>query len=156
MSGSEWHDQHLPTPPLHFPRADDRVLGIIAALHDDIGPEVFDEIERSVLRENYDEIHTFERCQHVSSLGIAANRTHRTFEPPHGFVAVDAHYERVTALSRDSENVDVTGVKQVEHTIGERNPTLSFCSPPFGLRQRRNLRSGISRLQSLLAAEGWK
>ena len=156
MSGSEWHNQHLSAPTLHLSRPDDRLLRIIAALHNYIGSEVFDEIEWRVLGKNHDKIHAFERCQYVRALGIASNRTCRTFDSAHRFVAVDSHDERITALAGNSENVDVTWVKQVEHTVGERNPTLSFCSPPFGLRQCRNLGGRGSRLQSLLATEGWK
>jgi hypothetical protein len=50
----------------------------------------------------------------------------------------------------------VARVKQVEHTIGKCDPTSSILSPPLGFRQRRNLRRWISKLQSLLSAEGWK
>jgi hypothetical protein len=50
----------------------------------------------------------------------------------------------------------VAGMKQVEHAIGEGYPTLRSSSPPLGLRPCRNLRRGISRLQSPLSTDGWK
>jgi hypothetical protein len=50
----------------------------------------------------------------------------------------------------------VPGMKQIEHAVGERYPTLLPRSPPFCLRPCRDFFSGIPRLQSLLMTEGWK
>lgn len=156
MSGSEGHYHYAPSPAFHFRRANDRVFRIIAALDDHVRLEVPDEIERRILGENYDEIHALERRQHVRALCVAAHGTRRALEATHGLIAIDADYERVGGFARGGENVNVAGMKQVEHAIGERYPTLPSSSPPLGLRPCRNLRRGISRLQSLLTTNGWK
>jgi len=156
MAGSEGHHHDAPSPALHICRANDRVFRIIAALDDHVGLEMSDEVERRVIGENYDEIHALERRQHVSALGVAAHGARRTLETTHGFIAVDADDERVGGFARGSEDVDMAGMKQVEHAIREGNPTLRSSSPPLGFRPCRNLRRGISRLQSLLSTVGWK
>lgn len=156
MAGSEGHHHDAPSPALHFCRANDRVFRIITALDDHVGFEMPDEIERRVIGKNYDEIHALERRQHVSALGVAAHWARGALETAHGFIAVDADDECVRGIACDGEDVDVAGMKQVEHAIGERYPTLSSSSPPLGLRPCRNLRRGISRLQSLLSTDGWK
>ena len=156
MSGSEGHYHDSPSPALHFRGTNNRVFRIIAALDDHVGLEMPDEAERSVLGEHYDEIHALERRQHVCAFGVAAHGARGALEPAHGLIAVDADDERVGGFARGREEVDVAGMKQVEHTIGERYPTLPSSSPPLGLRPCRNLRRGISRLQSLLTTDGWK
>lgn len=156
MSGSERHHYDAPSPAFHFRCADDGVFRIVATLDDHVGLEMPDEIERRVLRKNYDEIDAFERRQHVGALGIAAHRPGRTLEAPHRLVAVESYDERVSGFARGGEDVDVTRMEEIKNTVGERYPIFPSSFPPLGLGPCRNLRRGISRLQGLLDAEGWK
>src|SRR6266403_1169107 len=156
MSGCERHYQHPPAPAFHFLRTDDRIFGIIAAFDDHVGLQMSDKIERRVLGENYNEVHALERSEHVRALRVAAHRPRETLEAAHRLIAVDADDERVGAVARSSEYVDVPGMKQVEHAIGECYPTLSSSFPTPGLGPRRNLCRGVSRLQGLLTTAGWK
>ncbi len=154
MSRSERHYDHTPAPAFHFCRTNDRVFRIIAAFDDHVRLEMPDEVERCVLGENYDQIHALERGEHVRAFGIAPYGARRTLEASHRFIAVDADDERVGAVARRSEDVDVARMKQVEHAIGERHATLSSSFPALGLRPCRNLCRGVSRLQGLLITAG--
>jgi hypothetical protein len=156
MAGSERHYHDAPSPTLHFRRANDGVFRIVAPFDDHVRLEMPDEVERRVLREDYDEIDAFERRQHVCAFGVAAHGARRTLEAAHGLIAVDSDDERVGGVARGGEDVDVPGMKQVEHTVGKRYPTLPSISPPLGLGPCCNLRRGISRRQGLLDTVGWK
>ena len=81
MPRSQRYDHDPPSPALHFAGSNDGVFRVIAALHDDIRTEELHEIEWRVVRENYYQIDTFERRQHVAAFGIGANWTSAAFEP---------------------------------------------------------------------------
>jgi hypothetical protein len=69
-----------------------------------------DEVERRVLGEDYNEIDALERRQHVRAFGVTAHGPRRTLEAAHRLVAVDADDERVGAVARGGENIDVPGM----------------------------------------------
>jgi hypothetical protein len=154
MSGSERHYQYAPAPALHFRCTDDSLFRIIAAFDNHVGLEMPHKIERSVLGENYDEIHALERGEHVRALGVAADRPGGTLEAAHRLIAIDADDERVGAVACGSENVDVPGMEQIEDAVSECDPTLSSSSPMPGLGPCRNLCRGVSRLQGVLTTDG--
>ena len=154
MSWREWDDENASSPTLYFGGADDRVFRVVAAFDDDVRTKVADKIERSIVGKNNDKVDTLERGQDIGALGIGAYGASWTFKAPHRIIAVDPDHERFSALTRRGENIDVPRVKQVEHTIRECYPAFPCSSPSFGLGPRRNLFGGISRLQSLLRAEG--
>jgi hypothetical protein len=154
VSRGEWNNDDASAPAFDLGGSDDRFFGVIAALYNNVRPEALHQIQGSVFRENDDQIDAFQRCEHISPLGIAANRTSRPLEPANRLVAVNADNKRVRGLSRSEQHVDVACVKQVEHAVGERNPALVLRSPALRLNPRRNLPGGIARRQSLLAARG--
>ena len=156
MSRSERNDEDASSPTLYFGGADDRVFRVIPAFDDNVRTKMADKIERRIVRENYDEVDTFERAQEVRALGVGTYRTRRTLEAADRIIAVDPNDERVRAFTSSGQNIDVSGMKQVEHAVREGYPSLPCSSPPFGLSPRRNLFGGISRLQSLLMTDGWK
>ncbi len=110
MTGSQWHHNRAPAPTLHFRSSNNCLLRIIAALDDHVGPEMSDQIERSIVGENYDEIHAFERGEEVGALGIAAHGTCGPFETADRIVAVDANDESLCCLTSGREDVDVPAV----------------------------------------------
>ena len=143
-------------PALHFVGADDRAFIVIAALHYDVRLENLDELERRVLGENNDQIDTFHGGEHECALGSAPNRPARTFEPAHRIITVDADDQRIRGRPGCNEKIDMTGMEQIENSVGESYPIFS-CSPPtLGLASRGDFRGRIPRLQSLLIAMGWK
>jgi hypothetical protein len=151
MTGSERNDYNFPAPAPDFGGANDSLFGVVATLHNNVGLEVFDQIERCIFGKDYDEVDTFERPKHIGALGVAADRAGRPLEPSNGFVAVDADDQSIGGLPRGPEYVDVTGVKEVEYSIRERDPALSSRSPALGFNPGRNLLCRIARRQSLLA-----
>ena len=154
MTGCERNHDNFPTPAFYFGGADDRVLGIVATLNYHVRLEVLDQIQRRIVRENYDEIYTFERAENIGALGVAAHRTCRTLESPHGFVTVDANDQCIGGLARSVKNVDVTGVKKIKNAIGEGNPAFLTRPPALSLHPGCNFAGWIPRLQSLLTADG--
>lgn len=145
-----------PAPALHFVGADDRAFSVVAAFHYDVRLENPDELEGRVLRENDDQIDTFHGGEHEGALGRATNRPARAFEPAHGLIAVDADDQRIRGRAGCNEKIDMTGMEQIENSVGERYPIFS-CSPPtLGVASRGDFRGWVARLQSLLIAMGWK
>jgi hypothetical protein len=154
VSWGEGNDDDCSAPAFHFLSADDRFFRVVAALHDNIGLEVLDEIQRRVLRKNDNEIHAFERSEHVGTFPIAAHRTGWPLQAPHRFIAVYSHNESVRRFTRGGQHIDVAGVEQVEHPVGESDLSLPPRPPAFCLYPRSDLPCRIPRLQSLLTAEG--
>jgi len=153
---SERNYYDAPAPALHFVGADDRAFCVVAAFHYDIRLENPYELERRVFRENNDQIDTFHGGEDECALGSAPNRPARTFEPAHGLIAVDADDQRIRGRAGCNEKIDMTGMEQVENSVGESYPIFS-CSPPtLGLASRGDFRGRIPRLQSRLIAMGWK
>jgi len=152
MTGGERDDYDFPAPAPDFSGADDSLFGVVATLHNNVGLEVFDQVERSIFGKDYHEIDTLERSKHISALRVAADRAGRALEASNGFVAVDADDQSICGLPCCPEHIDVTGMKEVEHSIGERDPAFSSRSPTLGFNPGRNLLSRIARRQSLLAA----
>lgn len=156
MARRQWHYHYVASPTFYFPGTNDRFFRIVAALDDHIWLEVPDQIEGGVLGKNYHQIHAFERSEHIRSLGISPHRPCGSFEPAHRLIAIEPDDESVGGFARGEKNVDVAGMKQIEDTVRERDPPLSSRSPPLSLHPCCNLGRGISSLQSLLVAEGWK
>lgn len=156
MSRRQRHDNDASAPAAHLRRADDGVFRIISALHDDVRLEVFDEIERRILGENYHQVDALQGGENERPIGVGADRPGRTLESPHRFVAIDSHDESIGGLPRSGENIDVAGMNDVEDTIGERDAVFPSRAPIRSLSPRCNLGRWISRLQSLLSADGWK
>ena len=156
MSGRQRHDHDDAAPAFHFIGADDRVFRIITTLHDHIGAQNLDEIEGRILRKNYNQIDTFEPGQHIASFSVGANRTGWSLESPHGFVAIDTNDQRVSGLSRRSENIDVPGMNEVEDAVGKRDLSYLCRAPALRIDPRRDFAGRIAWPQSLLAAIGWK
>ena len=125
MSWRERDDDDAPSPALHFAGSDDRRFGVVATLHDDIGPEKLDQLERSVLGKNDDEVDAFDSSQNEGALRCAANGPAGTLEPAHRVVAIDADDERVGGPTRRDEEIDVSRMEQIEYPVGERDPILS-------------------------------
>jgi hypothetical protein len=156
MSWRQRNDEDPSSPTLYFGGADDRVLRVIPTFDDDVRAKMADEVERRIVGENYDEIDTLERAQHVRPLGVGAHGTCRTLEAADRIIAVDPNDERVRAFTGGGENIDVSGMKQVEHSIREGYPSLPCSPPPFGLGPRRDFSARIPRFQSPLVTDGWK
>ena len=156
MSRRERDDEDASSPALYFGGADDRVFRVISAFDDDVGTKVADKIEWRIVGENYDEVDAFERAQDVRALGVGTYWSRWTLEAPYRIIAVDPDNERVRAVARRGQNVDVAGMKQVEHAIREGYPSLRCSSPPFCLGPRRDFSGRIPRLQSPLVTDGWK
>ena len=154
MSWRERDDEDASSPTLYFGGADDRVFRVISAFNDDVRTKVADKIERSIVGKNNDEVYAFDCGQDVRALGVGTYWACWTLETPHRVIAIDPDHERVSALTRGGENIDVPRMEQVEHTVRECYPSLSCSSPPFGLGPRRDLFSRIPRLQSPLMTDG--
>lgn len=88
MSGTQRNDYYVASPGSDFRCPDNRVFGVIAAFHDDVGAQELDQSEGRVLGKNYHQINAFERSEHVATLGVASDRAGRTFQSADGVVAI--------------------------------------------------------------------
>ena len=156
MTWCQRNDDDLSAPAFDIRRTDDRVVRVIAALDDHIGPEMSDQVKRCVLRENYDEIDALERRENVGALRVGADGPCRALEATYRFIAIDADYQRVGRLSRGGKHVDMARMKQVEHAVGKCHSTFSARPPALRFDPGCNLCGRIPWLQSLLTARGWK
>src|SRR4051812_18408584 len=88
LSGRQRDDDDVASPAPDVGGADDRTLVIVAALHENVGAQGPDQLERGVLLEQNDDVHHLERGQHVRPLRLTADRPLRTLEPAHRCIAV--------------------------------------------------------------------
>lgn len=81
MSRRQWHYDHSATPALYFRGTYYGVFRIVAALHDYIRAQNFDQVERRVFREDYNEIDALETGHHVTALTVGAHWPGRPLQP---------------------------------------------------------------------------
>ena len=98
MAWRERDDNDTASPAPHLGGADDRFLGVIAALHNNVRLEVVDQVEWSILGENDNQVDALQRAEDVGALGVTANWPCGTFETANGVVAVDSDNEGVSCL----------------------------------------------------------
>ena len=118
------------SPPqrANFARADDRRFGVVAALHEHVGPKRVDQLERRVFVEHDDRVDHRERRENIAALG-AALRTGRS--GPLSRLTDASLFTPTTSASplrrAPSEHVDVPGMQQIEHAVREhrRRPRTS-------------------------------
>ena len=156
MSRRQRHNNDSPAPALHFSGAHNRVFRVVSALHDHIGTKKLNEIERRVVRKNYNEIDAFEAGHDIASFSVRAYWAIWAFQSPYGLIAVDSDDQCIGGLSGRRENVDVPGMEKVEHAVGECDLSFLCRAPAFRIDPRRDFAGRIAWLQSLLAATGWK
>lgn len=106
----------------HFTGADDRRFRVIAPFDQHVRAQHHDELEWSVLLEDHHRVDRLESRQHVTPFGSGAHRPRGTLEAAHRVVTVDADDQKIALAPRGNEDVDVSGMQQVEHAIREDNP----------------------------------
>src|SRR5581483_6265452 len=75
-----------------------------------------------VLVEHHNEIDGFQSSEHLGASLHRLDRATGAFQPCHGSIAIKADDESITGRARAGEQLDVTGVQQVETAIGEADP----------------------------------
>jgi hypothetical protein len=156
LTGCQRHYDDAPSPAFYFGGTDYRAFRVIAALHDDVWFQSLYELEWRIFRENNDEVDAFHGGEHERTLRLAAYRPARALEPSHRLIAVDANDQRIGSSASSNQEIDVAGMKQIEDSVGERNPVLACSSPALGLCTCGYFCRGITGLQSLLITMGWK
>ncbi len=156
MARRERDDDCFSAPFTNFPSADDRLDRVVAALRNNVWLESFYKLEWSVLRKKHDAIDCFESSEHICALGFIANRSIITLETLYRGIGVEAYDERVALCSRRVENIDVTGVNEIEDTISENDATADRLSPGGCLFPRFDFFCGRARGQNFLSADGWR
>jgi hypothetical protein len=154
LARSEWHHDHPASPFLDFSSADYRVFGVVSTLNDDVGLEELHQIEWRVLRKDYDKVDSLERGEDIGPLGLTSDRASRPLQAPHRSVAVDPDDERIRRRPRGNQEVDVSGVEQVENSVGESDAILSAGSPSLRFRPGGNFFYRSPGRQRLLATDG--
>jgi hypothetical protein len=154
LAGSERDDDTLAAPAADLRCADDRVGRVVSAFHDDIRPEVSNQLERRVFVEDDDGVDGLEASEHVRAFGLRPDGPLRALEAPNAGVAVEADDERIAKLTRTAQNVEVTRVKEVEHPVREDDTAGGSSAPGTRTVPVDDLPSGIEGTQKLLSTRG--
>ena len=72
--------------------------------------------------EDNDGIHRLERRKNIAALALRANGPSGSFQATNRIIAVDGDYEEVAPAASANQYIDMPGVQQVEHPIGEHDP----------------------------------
>ena len=131
VAGGEGEDDDPAPPPFDILAADDRIGRVVAPLDQDIGTDLTNELERRVLGENDHRIDDFERGDDVRSLVRPPDGPLLPLEAPDRRIVVDADEQRIAERARGHERVNVSAMKQVEHTVREYEGTGN-AGPPRG------------------------
>src|SRR4051812_48395256 len=100
----------------------DLIAGVVATLHQYARPDPGDQIEWRVLFKDDDKIDRLQRRQHFGPRALVLHRTILTLEPLHRSVAVEADDQPIAGAARRGQNLDVTGMQDVETAVGEADP----------------------------------
>src|SRR5688500_4123507 len=111
MTWCEGNDNDAATPRADFACTDDGVGRVIASLHDHVGLEKANQLERCVLVEHGHRIDGFERGENKGTLAFRTNWPVRSFQPFHRGIAVDTHDEHVSMRTGADEHIDVPRVE---------------------------------------------
>ena len=115
--------------------AHDAVARVVGAFDEDVRRERLDQRQRRVLVEQDHAIHGGEAGEHPGARLLARHRPRGALaEPPDRGVGVEADHERVALAPGGLEQLDVAGVQQVEHAVGEHDRA------PLAARARRRPR----------------
>src|SRR5258708_22414343 len=141
----ERDDVHVAAPRSYLVRAYDGVFRIVAALHEDVGPQRAHEPQRRVLVEHDDAVHDLEGREHVGAVRLRSGGAIGALEPANGRVAVEADDERVAEGARTEQHVDVPGMQEIEDAVGEHDAAGLVGTPGRGVTPRAHLRRGTTR-----------
>src|SRR4051794_6371146 len=145
LARRERNDDHVASPAAHVGGADDRPLMIIAALHEHVGTQQANELEGGILLEQHDAVHHLESAKHISALDLSPHGTLGALEPAHRRVAVQANDQLVASTARTEEHVDMAGMEQIEHAVGEHDAARALLAPPSRAIPVTPLAGGVAR-----------
>src|SRR5512146_3105548 len=157
MTGRERNDDDASTPRTNLGRTHDRSFAVVATLHEHVGPERRDELERRILLELDDGVDHLERCQNIAPFDGRSHRSRGPFEPSDRVVAVHADNEGVAFAPRAKQNVDVARVQQIEYAVGEYDSSRLRAAPFARPIPRHDFLVRVAgSAQKRPSARGWK
>ena len=156
MAGRQRNDDDAPTSRSYLARANDGLGRIVAALDDDVGFDPTNQLERRVLVEDGDGIDGLEGGEDVRSFTLRPHGPLGSLETFDRGVAVDADNQRVATRTRAHEDVDVSGMQEIEDTIGEHDLTRLPRTPRRERLPRHDFSTRVERVQYVHSAWGEK
>lgn len=156
MTGGQRNDHALAAPAADLCGADDGVGRVVASLHDHVGAERPDELQRRILVEHGHGIDGLEGGEHIRAVGLTAHGALGALETPHARIAVDADDERVATLARAAKYVDVAGMQQIEDAVREDDASALLLTPACGSGPVEDLAGRVEGAQKELSTRGWK
>ena len=154
MSGRERNHYCFTAPASHFASPDNRIDRIIDAFHNYIRLQRKNELERSVVAEKNNRVNRFKAGEHVRAICFVPNRPRGTLQSSHGVVTVYSDDERIAASARLSENIDVTGMNQIEHAVCEDNLARDVLPPAAGFFPRQDFLDWRAGAQKEFSIDG--
>ena len=137
--GDERHADDPAAPGLDPVGADDAVAGVVGAFDQDVGRERLDQLERRVLVEQHDAVHRGEAGEHPGR-AACSSATGRPAPLPRRRTdaSVLTPDDQGVALAPGGlEQLDVAGVQQVEHAVGEDDAARWRGAPGDGAGRGR-------------------
>ena len=154
LTGGQRDDHAFPAPPADFRSADDGVGGVVAPLHDEVGAKELDECQRRVLIEDGDGINGLEASKHIGPLDLVAHWTIGPLQSPNASIAVQPDDQRIATFAGTAEDVEMSGMQEVEHPIGKDDPAGTSGSPGAGTVPIENLSRRVKGAQNVVSTRG--
>src|SRR3984957_20517044 len=102
--------------------ADDLFAGVVAALDQYARLDLRDQFDRRILRKHNHEIDRLQRRQHFRPRALVLKRALLALQPLHRCIAVQADDQPVAGAARRGQDLDVTGMQNIETAVGESDP----------------------------------
>ncbi len=145
-----------PAALAHEVRSDDVGVAPVTSLHQHIGLDDVDELERRVLIEDRHEVDALERRQHFRALRLREDRSSGTLtEPADGCIAVDTDHETITEASRFAERADMPSMEDIEASVGEDDGSPRPALGGDGVADRRAIEN-LTHAATVLRRESWR
>ena len=119
MSFAERKNPHDASDRFHLGTSGDLLDPIIAALHQNVGKQLRDQLTRRVLAEKRDPIDAREAGEHVRAALFVVQWSLRSFQPTHGSVRIERDDEHVAERARREEILHVSRMQDIENAVGE-------------------------------------
>ena len=156
MTGRQRNDDDIAAARTDLPCADDGVRRIIAALHDDVGAEQLNQLERRILLEERDGIYRLQRGEDVGPFTLGADGPIGALQAFHGRVTIHPDDQDVPARARADQHVDVARMQQIEYAIREHDAAGLSFTPCGEYGPRHYLPARIAATQYVHSACGEK
>jgi len=129
----------LATPSFDFLAADD-VVYPVGPFYENVRPNIKNGFQGSVFVERADVVHDFQGREKLPTLRLRKDRAIRALQTLNGFISIDGNNQGIAEGTRTGEQVEMSGVEDIEAAVGEND----FLAG--GLKPANLLSDSVSRM----------